>query len=312
MNMAKKSGISVDDLYSRRPISAQAVKRSMAALETRLNAEFKERARFRKQFNKPLEKLRVTLLDTKTNNKAAAETARQMRALHKVASGRKLKRARAVAVDTGIIIGLSGATVAPPFAYQWTWSAVDGSARDVVRAQGATGTLALNLATDQDSSSNVAGRAAVGIYFYPPSNGSLQIWSTPSLNYEWSTVCDLASAHADAWIGFYVGSYNLDGSFAGAVLDQQITLWTDDSWLTGAGFHSGSNSAYGLYPPPFQVDRQHQYIIWVWCGGDLSGDGWHLLWGSGAYDQLNITVPSITWQLNTQWVLEPPVVGSSQ
>jgi hypothetical protein len=307
MNMAKKSGISIKDLYGGRFLSAEAVRRSMVALETRLKAEFKERARLRKQFNEPLKKLRVTLLDTKTNNKAAAETARQMRTLHTVASKRKLKRARAVAVDTGIIIGMSGATVAPPFDYQWTWGAVDGKAiSNVETADRTTGTLALNISTDQDNSSSVAGRAAVGIYFYPPRNGSLQIWSTPSFNYLWGTVCDLASAHADAWIGLYVGSYNLAGSFVGEVIDQRITLWTDDSWLYGSRLNVGSNSGYGLYAPPFQVDRQHQYIIWVWCGGEVSGDGWHLFNGSGATDQLNIAVPSISWQLNTQWVAEPP------
>ena len=226
--MAKKSEISVKDLYGGRSISADNVRRSMAALETRLKAEFKERARLRKQFNVPLKKVRVTLLDTKSKNKAAAETARQMRALHKVASKRKLKRARAVAVDTSIFTGMSGATVAPPFDYQWTWGAVDGKAEsNVETANRATGALALNLSTDQDDSSSVAGRAAVGIYFYPPRNGSLQIWSTPTFNYLWGTVCHLASAHADAWIGLYVGSYNLAGSFVGEVIDQRITLWAD-------------------------------------------------------------------------------------
>ena len=304
-DMAKKIGISVTDLYGGRSISAETARRSMAALETRLRAEFKERTRLRKQFNEPLKKVRVTLLDTKTKNNAAAETARQMRALHKVASGRKLKRVRTVAVDTGIFTGMSGATVAPPFDYQWTWGAVDGKAQsNIETANRTTGTVALNLSTDRDNSSSVAGRAAVGIYFYPPRNGSLQIWSTPAFNYLWGTVCDLASAHADAWIGLYVGSYDLAGSFVGEVIDQRITLWTDDSWLYGSRLNTGSNSGYGIYAPPIPVDRQHQYIIWVWCGGEVSADGFHLFNGSGAVDQLNISVPSITWELNTQWVVE--------
>jgi hypothetical protein len=95
----------------------------------------------------------------------------------------------------------------------------------------------------------------------------------------------------------YVGSYDLTGAPTGAVVDQQVTLWTDDSWFRGAGGHQGSNPGFGLYAPPIPVDQDHQYIIWVWCGGDISADGWGLLSGAGADDDFQVHVPYIGWYL---------------
>jgi hypothetical protein len=67
--------------------------------------------------------------------------------------------------------------------------------------------------------------------------------------------------------------------------------------------NQGSNSGYGLFAS-IPVDRQHQYIIWVWCGGDVSADGFSTFWGSGASDMLDVSVPSISWQLSPIYLVE--------
>jgi hypothetical protein len=198
-----------------------------------------------------------------------------------------------------IFSGSIGATVTPPYDYQWTWSAVSGNPdENSETADHNSGDMSINIWADFNNSSAVSGRAAVGIYFYPPAdNGTLQIWSSPSFNYDWGDWCAFDSASADGWIGFYVGSYDLTGAPTGAVVDQQVTLWSDSSWWSGVGEQSGSNSGWGLNPSPIQVDQDHQYIIWIWCGGDVSAAGWGTFSGSGAGDDLNLAVPSITWEL---------------
>ncbi|HEY6419975.1 MAG TPA: hypothetical protein VIX59_13305 [Candidatus Binataceae bacterium] len=305
--MAAKRGISVKDLYGGRFISPEAAGRSMVALEKRLTTEFNERTRLRKQFTEPAQKLIAPLLSGSNLEREATAAARAMQRLQKVARGLKVQRLRPVKVNTGIFTGLTGAIVSAPFDYQWTWGAVSGDDPhdNSETADRGSGDLAIVLNTGIDDSSSAAGRAAVGIYFYPPtSTGILQVWSTPALNYLWGTYCSFDSAHADGWIAMYVGSYNLAGAFTGAVIDQRTTLWSDDSWFHG---NSGNfpTASYGLHPAPIQVDRQHQYIIWVWCGGEVSADGWHLLNGSGAMDQLYIAVPSITWEFWPVFVFEP-------
>jgi hypothetical protein len=157
--------------------------------------------------------------------------------------------------------------------------------------------MSINIWTDFNNGSAVSGRAAVGTYFYPPtSDSTLQIWSAPAISDDWGDWCSFDSASADGWIGLYVGSYDLAGGFTGAVIDQQITLWSDSSWWSGVGEQEGSNSGYGLYGST-HVDQDHQYLIWVWCGGDISAAGWGTFSGSGAGDDLNVAVPSITWEL---------------
>src|SRR5262245_28137063 len=112
----------------------------------------------------------------------------------------------------------------------------------------------------------------------------------------WSTYCVLASAHSDAFIGLYVGRYNVSGGFDGAPVSQIIRLWNDDSWWYGAGSHSGSNSGFPLIAQ-FNVDWSHFYALWVWCGGRATGEGFGTFSGSGAGSQLSVAVPSMTWEL---------------
>jgi hypothetical protein len=300
--MPSRGVTSIKDSLGRRQIDEKTVRQSMAALEKRLAADFAERTRLRKQFAKPIKGIRAPMLAAKDS--AASAAAAQMRQLHKVALARKLNRMERVKVTPGLFPGYFGATLAPPYNYEWTWTAADGNPYvDSVTADRNSGALSIDLGTNLDDSSNVAGDAAVGIYLYPPTFGTLQIWSAPSFNYFWGTVCDLDSAHADAWIGLFVGSYDLAGRWTGAVVDQQITLWSDDSFVYGSRSNPGSNSGYGLFAS-IPVDRQHQYIIWVWCGGDVSADGFHILWGSGASDMLDVSVPSISWQLSPIYVVE--------
>jgi hypothetical protein len=196
-----------------------------------------------------------------------------------------------------IFTGSIGATVVPTYNYQWTWSAQDGGASVGVNANRNNGAIGFDL-WNAGQSASASAATAVGFFFRPMvTNGILRISSNPAFNYSWWTSCWLASAHSDGWLGFYVGRYTLAGGFDGAPVFQQSMLWNDDSWFSGAGFHSGSNSGYPLFAQ-CNVDSAHWYAIWVWCGGRATGAGWGSPFsGSGAGSSLAATVPSITWEL---------------
>ncbi|MBV8391390.1 MAG: hypothetical protein JO080_16410 [Mucilaginibacter sp.] len=110
-------------------------------------------------------------------------------------------------------------------------------------------------------------------------------------------LCVTDSVHADGFIGLYVGRYDLSGGFNGTVVNQQISLWNDSSWWAGTT-GSGSNSAFPLFSQ-FNVDSDHWYAMWVWCGTHIETAGFNNspTWGSGAYGIMDVTVPSITWEL---------------
>ncbi|MGA8655265.1 MAG: hypothetical protein WB586_03885 [Chthoniobacterales bacterium] len=292
-------GISVKDLYGGRFISPEATRKSMAGLEERLTAQFKDRVRLRTQLAEQTKKYGAAFVELVSKDKGAAEAVKEMRRLQTVAREHKVKSLPVEKVQERIFTASIGATVGPPYDYQWTWSAVAGNpGENSEAADNNSGNMSINIWTDfGGNSSSVSGRAAVGTYFYPPANGSLQIWSSPAFNDDWGDWCNFDSAHTDGWIGLYVGSYDLTGAPTGAVVDQQVTLWSDDSWWSGTGEQTGSNSAFGLYAPPIQVDQDHQYEIWVWCGGDVSAAGWGTFSGSGAGDDLSVSVASITWEL---------------
>jgi hypothetical protein len=283
----------------------------MRRLEKDLRADFAKESSQRAQRAKLLHKCSAPLRDLMSKDKSAAEAIREMRRLAVGARKRKVPLARTAPPLTGIIPGLTGvsATVQPPYDYDWTWNAVDGKGLVVSdSANHTSGRMALDLETNDDSvfrgdvSSAVTAQAAVGIYFYPPMSGNLQLWSSPSYDYFWGISCFLEPVHADAWIGFLVESYDLYGNFTGFVVDQHMSLWSGDESIFAYDKNDGSVPAYGLHSPPVPVDRNHQYRIWVRCGGYVAADGWHWTYGSQAIDQLNVKVLSITWSVGQQVV----------
>ncbi len=294
-----RRGIAVKDLFGGRFLDPESVLGSMRTLEERLVAEFKERTRINAEIAEQARKGAGRILTQTNEDQGDGDAVAGLRNIAAKLRDRELREPHRADAKEGVYVGSIGAVVNPPFDYQWTWSAVDGNPADNTEsANRNSGKMSLTFDTDDsDNSSSISGRAAVGIYFYPPAdNGTLQIWSSPAYTDQWYDICSFDSAHADGWIGLYVASYDLTGAPTGAVVDQQVTLWSDSSWWSG-GTGQGSNAGFGLYAPPLQVDQDHQYVIWVWVGGDVSAQGWGTFSGSGAGDQLRVTVPSIRWEL---------------
>ena len=96
------------------------------------------------------------------------------------------------------------------------------------------------------------------------------------------------------FIGLFAASYDWAGNFTETLVDQMISLWSDDSWWT-SNSGSGDSSGFPL-SANFLVDADHWYALWVWCGGHASGDGSDTFW-SQALSGLHVHVPSISWQV---------------
>lgn len=292
-------GIGVRDLFGGRSLSQKAVRQSMGALGKRLTAEFNERTRVNAEIRKHSRALSASLNEKARTDKSVAKAVADSHRLATSLRGRRLVEPPYLEAREQVFVGSIGAVVKPPYDYQWTWSAVSGNPADNTEsADRQSGKMRFDFDTDQgDNSSSISGRTAVGIYFYPPAEcGDLQVWASPSFTDQWYDICSFDSAHADGWIGLYIESYDLTGAPTATLVDQQISLWSDSSWWSG-GSGQGSNTGYGLYAPPMQVDQDHQYAIWVWAGGDVSAAGWGTFSGSGAGDTMNIAVPFIRWEL---------------
>jgi hypothetical protein len=221
-----------------------------------------------------------------------------VRGFGQLEKGRALRRPLAppaVAKEQGRIFhGSVGLTRVPPYNYQWTWFAKDNNA--------ATSNLAATAANGNQSfvlnnnlnSAHVWGATAVGIYYRPiVATGIAHLFANPSFTYNWYTYSVLDSSHSDGWIGLYVGRYNLSGDLDAVPVSQQISLWNNNSWWSGAGSHTGSNSGFPL-SAWFVVDSSHWYAMWVWTGGSVFGDGWGTFSGSGAQSSLSVATPSIS------------------
>jgi hypothetical protein len=192
-----------------------------------------------------------------------------------------------------IFLGSIGITRVPPYNYQWTWNAKDNNTALASVAATANNGNQNFVLYNNGVSAHAWGATAVGIYYRPPvANGIVHLFANPAFSEAWFTYSVLDSSHSNGWLGLYVGQYTLAGDLDRVAVSQQIPLWNDDSWLSGAGYHTGSNSGYPL-SAWFTVDSAHWYAMWVWAGGSVYGDGWSTFWGSAAYSSLNIATPSI-------------------
>ena len=291
-------GLQLESLYGGQIAPEAIVRRGLADLERELGRQFKDERAAELEAAKHLRRLQAPFLDALGKDARSEASVRELRLLEsRLGKGSQKLIAPRVRPDVQrVFAGSIGATVVPAYNYDWTWNATSGGPSLSVSASRNSGQMGFNIWNNGRDASGSA-RAAVGIFFRPiTENGILRLWSNPAFSYSWWTICAFASAHSDAFIGLYVGRYNLSGGFDGAPINQQIGLWSDDSWWSGAGSHSGSNSGYPLFAQ-LNVDRSHWYAIWVWCGGRATGDGWGTFSGSGAGSNLSVRVPSITWEL---------------
>jgi hypothetical protein len=288
----------VKGVLGHNPPPQKLVLRGMTDLEKALTQEFRERDQRRARLadvNAPLRDKLLAALGK--DDPAWAAYVRKRRGSRELKPSARVTLPKIRRQKDRVFLGSLGATRVPPFDYQWTWSAKTGSPELVFPyARADIGGLITQVVTGKRKASASA-RAAVGIFFQSPSEcvSKFNFWANARLRFEWQTYSFLASSHSDGFIGLFAGSYDWAGNFNGTLVDQRISLWNDDAWWNGA---TDLDSSDGVsLAANFQVDPDHWYALWLWCGTHDSGDGdGTVSWGQ-AWSTLSIWAPSISWQV---------------
>ncbi|MDJ0823846.1 MAG: hypothetical protein QNJ09_18825 [Paracoccaceae bacterium] len=198
-----------------------------------------------------------------------------------------------------VFTGSIGGVETPAYDYDWTWSSTNGSVSLAdVTARRSSGAMGVDLyCSGRGGSGTVDVAAAVGFYFRPSTeNGILRIHTAPGFVMDLDTYSALGTSRASAWIGLYVGEYEVGGNgFTSAPVNTKTTLGSLDTWWSG-GSRDRSTSGYAMNAQ-FDVDNAHWYAIWVWCGGKAHAGGDGIFSNTGAFTDLDVTVPSMTWTL---------------
>lgn len=283
-------------LYGGKIIPQNIALRGMVALERELKARsvrnWARQQDVTKQLNKIYAPLRK-LADDKTVTEAL-EGFRTYRArfLKQKASPPKTRKE-----TQRIYVGSLAALTSPPYGYEWTSADPPPPGGNVVAsADRSSGRFGFGIDSFQSENFNCRADAGIGIYFRPVTEtGRLAIWSDPAFNDSWDDRASFASSHSDGYIGLYIASFDNNGNFAGAVVDQQNSLWSDDSHFGGQGPNEDNNPGYSLNAA-CSVDNGHQYIIWVLAGGRAAANATPgtVAWASSG---MSVIVPSITWEL---------------
>lgn len=276
--------------------SDSLVLHGMRDLERELNEQFKWERVAAAETARQTGQIYRSFFKGVDNGDHAKAAQNELRKLDTRLAKRRLKRPKRRKAKQRIFPGSIAATLTPPFNYQWTWKATSNRPSLELSADRSTSDMAFYIWTRGATCAGSA-RAAQGTFFRPiTENGILRLWANPAFEYAWLTNGIFRTGHSDAFIGLYVGRYDLSGGFDGTVLNQTVTLWDDSPSLGRSGLRTGSNSGFPLFAQ-FDVDRSHWYALWAWCGGRATGDAGDLLSGSMALSRLNVNVSSITWEL---------------
>lgn len=294
-NLKKRRTSLVNGILGHDAAPRNVVLSGMAELEKTLDQHFRKLQKQRAQRARSSAPLRNKLLRLLGRDPAQAELIRNLRASRKRPS-RHVAPPRAVQQKERVFLGSLGGTRTAPSDYPWTWKATSGSPTVITKAALNPGFMGLSIDTGDDSASASA-RAAVGIYFSSPIDcvSNFRFWASPSLAFDWHEYCSLDSADSDGFIGLYAASYDWAGNPTGTLVDQMISLWSNKSWWNDAS-GGGSNKAFSL-SADFEVDSDHWYALWVWCGMDDSGDGFGIFSGSSASSELSVWLPAISWEV---------------
>jgi hypothetical protein len=277
-------------LYGKAPPREKLLK-GMAVREKLLKKQFDEDSQRRRQVRRAIEPAYRQL--RKMAGPDAREVVSALAALHKIRR-KKLIAPKPRKIADRVFGGSIGFTVGLPFDVDWTWGAQQGNGGISRSADDNSGTIALDVFPSDSAAGSV--RGGVGVWLTAPlGNSTMQIWSTPSLSYNWAADATFDSCRSAGWIGLYIDSFDRQGTFIENKIDQKIPLW--DCTASGVSWNSdsGSNSGYFLNAQ-FTAEEGEWYTVWVWCGAYAYQCGDHTIYSSFASSGLNLTVPSITWQ----------------
>jgi len=305
MARSKRSSKRASRLIAGDPVAVEKVKRGFATIgkgwDRDLRVQFeRERAvhEIQTRFNRPI----LQLLSEDPGSVAALGSLRQMStsAFRPKLSSQKAWKSFP---PTKAYMAL---TLAPPFDYAMVWPS-DGSVQ--VGADRDLGEMQFDIQTsDVADATSFMAVAALGVSYQATETGILQISADPggqAFAGAWSGGFG-GKSHAEDWLDMAVDRYELNGDFDARVLDQKTTILASDAW---SGWEEmGKLIAFPSIPSDhtagvagiLSVDPGYNYVLWVWCGGRVSGQGWRTngMWTDKARASMRITVPSINISLS--------------
>ena len=293
-NLKKRRTSLVRNLLGHDPPPQKLVLRGMADLEKALAQRFKELNEKRARLARANAPVWDALRKVYGNDPALVATVRRQKPARRKSRRSQLSLPKTVQQQESVFLGSLGGTRVCPLDYQWWWEG--GGAGHWLDVHASDGKMWVWVDTGGEEMS-VSARTAVGIFFQSPSHciSKFSYWANPVLSFDWHTYCAFHSAHSDGFIGLFAASYDWAGNFTGTLVDQIISLWSDDSWWYG---NSGSGSSRGFpLSANFQVDPDHWYALWVWCGCHASAGGDQTFSYSDADGEVAVQVPSISWQV---------------
>jgi hypothetical protein len=293
-------------VHGGREASEAVAKAAMKQLAEERTRQFKERVAWRQEVNKHYKIINAPLAELLRKDQKAVQSMREKRKVLTRISKRKMKFPTVAAEKPRIITGSIGGVVVPPCYAPYVEQNTSANPACGPYANALNGQIGFDLHSDPNNYSVASVTCAVGMFYYPVSNGALTIQAYPTFNGQWGYTTWLQGGETTAWIGLCIEQLDPNNNFQTQLYFTQNWIWNEQfSGIDDNNGAIGISDNNGVVSISMQninlaagcnVDVNHHYLIYVQCGGTISGGDYGDLFGSSdCYSGLYVTVPSIIW-----------------
>ena len=190
---------------------------------------------------------------------------------------------------------LGPTSLGPPYAFSWPWTAETGGGDAVAELDPNQPPGTMYVRADFNPGTTTASAWMVEGHFFDATGRLATVSALPSVWYDWLFGCGFEAAHTDGAIGMFVGAYDAQWQWLGALVDVPVgNWWSHSGSALDSSENNGSSSGYALSAVVANLEPGFHYAVGVKVGVDSSSN-FGGLFESYASGIISARPPSITW-----------------
>ncbi len=288
-------------------ISENLVRKELGNLRQRKARELEQNGKLRQNNAKQLSELEGSSLPDLSDPKKAKALAALL-ASHEKLAGQKLAAPVVKGGLGGVLAGEISATLVPPFDFDVVIpTELAGPPADVSGSSSkASGQMSASAISSSDHGFGGGSMfTTVGVYFHPPTAGTLSVSAKPKFSFQWWTnSLGTSLVRSFGSVGLTVFGVDVASQTTGAVgtivSGAHETTFTWDKTQSGQIDLDFESDVEGSASTSLAVNHTLVYLLFVEVDVGVEGVGWP---GSLAGAKLSVTVPSISYDYRVTQVV---------
>jgi hypothetical protein len=288
-------------------VSENLIRKELGRLRQLRASELEHAGKLRQSNAKHLSELQGSSLPDDNDPKRAKAIAALL-ASHEKLAGQKLAAPVVKGGLGGVLAGEISATLVPPFDFDVVIpTELAGPPADIAAtASKASGQMSVSAVSSSDHGFGGGSMfTTVGVYFHPPTAGTLRVSAKPKFSFQWWTnSLGTSLVRSFGEVGLTIFGVDVASQSTGAVgtivSGAHETIFTWDKTQSGQIDLDFESDVEGSATTSLAVNHTLVYLLFVEAEAHVEGIGWP---GSLAGSKLSVTVPSISYDYRVTQVV---------